>query len=322
MTPRVILAPTADLATALNPQPSLSVEAEYGSIVVEGTLFTAAHHQATGPFATSKNPAPCNNTDIPVLEGGTILVSHFDLDTVGGCLRGMNRLVATSFEHQLKPFWTLAEFVDLNGPHKLGLSGATEENLRRLHAFWAWKQQNIPRFPRDAVTDITQHIVAADEALSAIVAGDETLLAAGDEMKAATEQLNLDTFCEIYDDIIIRIGPSFVNHLYDCGDFVASAVVAFNTLSGGITVSLAEPIEGISCRDIVQSIWGPEAGGHDGIAGSPRGQRMLLSAVFDVVETISAERRAALCPTDRMERLKQTVDPFDTVRPRVALVPE
>ncbi len=304
---RVILAPTADLATALNPKPSLSVEAEYGSIVVKGTVFTAAHHQATGPFATKENSAPCNNNDIPVITDGTILVSHFDLDTVGGCLRGMNRRVMRSYF----PFWELAEFVDLNGPHKLGISGATKENLRRLHAFWAWKEENVPRFARDTVTDITEHIVEADEALCAILAGDQLLLEAGDEMKAATEQLNLNTFCEIYEDVIIRVGPSFVNHLYNYGDFVAKAVVAFNTVSGAITVSLAEPIEDISCRDIVQSIWGPEAGGHDGIAGSPRGQRLNLSALYAVVDTLSAERIAALCPPLPAD-IAKTVDPFDT----------
>ena len=302
---RVILAPTVDLAKTLHPQPSLSVEAEYGSIVVEGTKFTAAHHQATGPFATTNNSAPCNNTDIPVITGGTILVSHFDLDTVGGCLRGMNRRVMRSYF----PFWELAEFVDLNGPHKLGTSGASDTDLRRLHAFWAWKEENVPRFSRDTVTDITEHIVEADEALCAILAGDQFLLEAGDAMMAATEELNLNTFCGIHNSIIIRVGPSFVNHLYDWGDFIAKAVAAFNTRTGGITISLAEPIDGVSCREVVQSMWGSEAGGHAGIAGSPRGQRMSLSDLQDVTACFDADIRATVLVNLSYEK----VDPFEPV---------
>jgi hypothetical protein len=52
------------------------------------------------------------------------------------------------------------------------------------------------------------------------------------------------------------------------------AVVAHNKHVGTITVSLESPIPGVSCRDVVQKLWGELAGGHAGIAGSPRGQVM------------------------------------------------
>jgi hypothetical protein len=54
------------------------------------------------------------------------------------------------------------------------------------------------------------------------------------------------------------------------------AVVTFNTKFKSVTVSIADPQPGFSCREFVQKLWGPEAGGHDGIAGSPRGREMTL----------------------------------------------
>jgi hypothetical protein len=75
------------------------VEAEYGSVVIEGTVYTAAHHQPSGPYVGDHvvpggRPAPCNDTAIPPVawdvEGGPVaLVSHLDLDTVGGLLRAV-----------------------------------------------------------------------------------------------------------------------------------------------------------------------------------------------------------------------------------------
>ena len=60
---------------------------------------------------------------------------------------------------------------------------------------------------------------------------------------------------------------------------------------GSVTVSLADPIEGVVCRDIVQSLWGMEAGGHAGIAGSPRGQEMSTADLDACVEAVVAALR-------------------------------
>jgi hypothetical protein len=71
------------------------------------------------------------------------------------------------------------------------------------------------------------------------------------------------------------------------GPEVGRVVICHNLALGSITVSLADPIPGFSCRDVVQDLWWPEAGGHDGIAGSPRGREMTrddLSAAIAHVE--------------------------------------
>jgi hypothetical protein len=121
--------------------PHLTVEAEYGAVVIEGSVFTAAHHQPVGsPYAgdhlvAGGRPAPCNDAQIPTLDPSagewTVGISHLDLDTIGGVLRALPEF-ADLFGSENGGFWNLAAFVDTNGAHKVHLSGATEADIARL----------------------------------------------------------------------------------------------------------------------------------------------------------------------------------------------
>ncbi|MBW2122274.1 MAG: hypothetical protein JRH07_10565 [Deltaproteobacteria bacterium] len=270
----VTLAPTWELATQL--QPHLTVEAEYGSRVLEGSRFTAAHHQPQGPFSSMEQPAPCNNPKIPRLEAGeNIVVSHLDLDTIGGVGRGVGHPAMEI--PGTEGFWELAEFVDLHGPHMLTPEAGSPEDQARLRAWWAWAKVNIPRLPRDAVTDVTALVLKALDFLQSVLLGKEPeAMAAGRAMAEAEDHLNTESFLRLEGEVVVRKSDEFVNHLYrhNGGALLAKGVAALNSKTGAVTISLAAPIEGVSCRKIVQEIWGPEAGGHDGIAGSPRGQEM------------------------------------------------
>jgi hypothetical protein len=288
---RTVLAPSFDLALTVPAPILLTVEAEYGAIVFEGTLYTAAHHQPHGPYAGNHvveggRPAPCNDTNIPELDSadvsGTILVSHIDLDTLGGVLRAEAR--RDLFAEANASFWALAEFVDVNGAHKMHFAKPSERDARRLYAWWAYAK-TMPRVPRDQVTDVTDMLGAAGDALARIFEGDEGLLAAGDAFRAEEVALNKRTFRRISQlGVVTRIADKpndFVNHLYTAPNgFAGGTVVAWNKANGSITISRAEPCPELSCRDMVQTLWGPEAGGHDGIAGSPRG-RMMTEEEFD-----------------------------------------
>jgi hypothetical protein len=265
--------------------PHLTVEAEYGSDVVEGSVFTAAHHQPVGsPFAgdhlvAGGRPAPCNDTSIPVLAlHSTVVVgiSHIDLDTVGGCARAMPE-AQDLFRPSNDGFWRLAAFVDTSGPHKLHLSGAAPEDVLRLQAWWAYAK-TLPRLPFNSLNDATEVVLGCLPVLREILADDAARIDAGRAFAAKEASLNMASFVGWHGPVLARKSPSqgdFVNHLYAAPDgVVGRAVVAWNPEAGSITVSLESAIEGVSCRDIVQSLWGPLAGGHAGIAGSPRGQVM------------------------------------------------
>lgn len=297
-TARILLAPSADLAKQVlaNHSVPLTVEAEYGSFVAEGSEYTAAHHQPSGSkFAGTHvgGPmhSPCNDEDIPeVMDGGVILVNHVDLDTFGGCLRAIGH--AELFRPAFRGFWDLAEFIDTRGPHKIGQSGADERTIRALNAFWAWSKTNVPRFPRDQVTDITATVHACADALTKILElGNPSLLAAGDAYREGENALNIRTFSHRKGDIIVRIaeGRDFCNHLYvDPEGQPGVAVACYNRESGSVTISLAEPISGVSCRAILQTLWGSEAGGHDGIAGSPREKDMGEEGLEEAVRALSS----------------------------------
>tara|TARA_R110002020_G_scaffold50716_2_gene143077 strand:+ start:20595 stop:21521 length:927 start_codon:yes stop_codon:yes gene_type:complete len=294
---KIVLAPTADLAATVDAH--VTVEAEYGSVVATGSVYTAAHHQP----GMEALPAPCEDVNIPVLEdGGTVLVSHLDLDTIGGCLRAMDSSLMEAFVYD--SFWRLAGFVDVNGAHKLAQANASEKDLARLYAFWAWKRANVGQMSRDECTDVTDLIWDAEGALGLILDGSASndygdateLLAAGVQMREEEAALNRSTLVETSSSVITRVtsfdpadGQGFCNHLYtDTNGEPYAAVVTFAKCGGSITISLADAIKGVSCREVMQEMFGPEAGGHDGIAGSPRNERMSLRSALNVASRLES----------------------------------
>lgn len=214
------------------------------------------------------------------------MISHLDLDTVGGVLRA-----TLGQDHPLfdgRGFWELAEFIDTRGPHKLSAADAASEDVRALYAWWAWAKTGLPRFSRDTVEDATDAVDRAERALCRILLDrDEDLLRAGEIFRAEEAALNQRTFLHREGSVIVRrahVASDFCSHLYtDPAGIAARAVVCLNTAFRSVTVSLADPDqETVSCRDLVQELWGPEAGGHKGIGGGPR------EAAFDETHLAAA----------------------------------
>ncbi len=246
---------------------TVTVEAEYGDTTVTGTKATLAHHGRN-----AGNPAPCAARNGFAGEVEAVGLSHLDLDTLGGCAAVLGR------KPDAPEFWALAEFVDIRGPHRLAESGAAAADIARLHAFWAWSNVNRTFAPRDgSVADVTAEVEAGIGVIERICADDRDLLAAGEAFRAAGERLNADSFRSIVGGrVVLREAAAFCNHLYAAPDGTAyEAVIGFNPDTGAITVSFADPVtSGDGARGIVQRLWGPLAGGHTGIAGSPREARM------------------------------------------------
>lgn len=257
-----------------------TVEAEYGNSVVEGSVLTLAHH---GP--RSGNPAPCLAENGVTENIEAVGLSHIDLDSLGGCAAIIGR------KPEATGFWNLAAFVDVNGPHKLGQSEASDEDVRRLYAYWAWSEEHEVFSPRDgSVLEVTDQVTESLTALEKILAGDEQMLVAGDVFKKGDEELNKLSFVEELNGVIVRVCGGFSNHLYITPDGkVCRAVVALRTDSHSCTVSFADPIEGASCLDIAQIVWADKdetgkflAGGHEKIAGGPRGKYCGLDTLVNL----------------------------------------
>jgi len=273
----------AALAAALAAFASTAtVEAEYGSVTVPGSSLTFAHHGVN-----AGNPCPCSfrNTVAVGLAIEAIGVSHVDLDTLGGVLAIMGK------KPDADSFWLLAEHVDLNGAHRLAQANPSAEDLARLHAWWAWSESNRLYAPRDGgVIEANDWIDAACDAIVAILAGDEAMIAKGEAHRLAGEELNNSSFVSCENGVILRDSRAFTNHLYVTPTgTVGKAVVAFSSKLQSVTVSFeAGADSSISAREFVQGLWGPLAGGHHGIAGSPRDQKMTFADAEEAAIKLAA----------------------------------
>lgn len=285
-----------------------TVEAEYGEAVVEGSVETLAHH---GPRAGA--PCPCLRPNGRI-QVDAIGVSHVDLDTLGGimALKGVKPT-----DQWVDPFWRLAAGVDLKGPHRVydvaEEVDASLDDVELLQAWWAWSESHrCPRPQAGEALDVSAYVAEACQVVEDLIdpqlscmeqlrgvrygeAHDrrEDLFKAGAEWLSAKEALEASSFVSLVADglVVLRQAGCFVNHLY--GDAVA--VVALNTATGAVTLSLADPMEGVNCCAVAQLLWGPLAGGHAGIAGSPRGSALGLEEAKRAAETLGeviAESRA------------------------------
>lgn len=272
---KIVLAPSLEEAKKVE-TPIATVEAEYGGKVVEGSVVTLAHHVE----GYRENPAPCNTKVEPLKGQGTILVSHIDLDTLGGIAALVGR------KPENAAFWEAAEFIDLHGPHRIM---EVAEELRPLfRAYWAYSAQNrLPRFSE--ATDVTEIVQDHLDVIIRILLGDEELISAGEKWAADLEAQQ--EACLLEEDGRVRVFvtqnvPTAAAYYSPSQERVIPATVTYNLRFGAITIAC----EGgqFNAREIVQSLWGPEAGGHAGIAGSPRGKKMTaadLAAAVDAVRS-------------------------------------
>lgn len=223
----VLLAPNWNEAKKI--QPHVTVEAEYGEDVLEGSLLTLAHHSG----AWAGNPAPCNTEvaiDLP--DGAVIVVSHIDLDTIGGIM------AATGQKVNDNEFWEAAEYIDLYGHHH---GHKFPKQLPKLQAYWAWtfSQPHSPRVTEN--TDVTETVLAHIDAITHILHGDSELLKAGPKWAAETSA-KIEG-CLIEEDDRVRV---FATDDIFCGATYLSPgqgqlipmIVSYNTKFGTITVSM------------------------------------------------------------------------------------
>ena len=286
METKILLVPSFVTKEELRNQgivPTASVEAEYGENVIEGEDVTLAHHTK----AYEGNPAPCNTPNVPVLpDGSTIVISHIDLDTLGGIAALLGRKKEDS------DFWKAAEFIDLNGFHHL--HEVSESAREQYLAYQAWAESH--RSPRvQEITDVTatvlEHLDVIDRALDREPALIEEGIRWDEEMKDKTEK------CLVYEDQYIRVFNSpegtFCNASYYSPNLkkVIPSIVSFNGVRQAVTLSFEDQGKQLQlqARSIVQELWGPEAGGHAGIAGSPRGVPMTFEDAKKLAEIVDAK---------------------------------
>jgi len=233
-TMKVFIANNPEALMAINP--THSVEAEFGDLIVSGSALTLGHH---GPRAGQL--CPCLGDNFPPAKGEIIVaVSHFDLDALGGVMRvlGLKREVG------IEPlFWRAAAQIDIMGVHHLkdigeGLKPSTwmmdpltpeeatfttewKQVVEVLEAFWAWSQEHRLFAPREGeVLDCTAFYMEAAQIVRILLEGNplgtehRELVQAGKAWAQANQTLNEESLgvCTCY--VLGRVSDRFVNHLY------------------------------------------------------------------------------------------------------------
>ena len=269
----VILSPTSQLASDTldySPPPALTVEAEYGAFVLEGTKYTAAHHQPMGSPYVGRHitpfgrPAPCNDKDIPKLsENEVALISHIDVDTLGGLMRATDQFEDNSV------FWFYAEHIDTNGRHK----------AKKDHPCWiiyngilAWIEENKPEIDPKRNNEVSDFCCRAFSFIREALTEGHLAERMGRAYLYLQDKLDESTFIEKHPCglVVRRTQGQKVNHLYRDG----VAVITYDEKYKTIRISISDPIADLSCRRLAQEWWGDRAGGHTQVAGSARGQIM------------------------------------------------
>ena len=300
-TVNIYLVPNKELAQQISFQlePHCCVETEYGDWALEGTLFTANHHLPK--YAGC--PAPCNvelpyryHLTLPM--GVNIIVSHIDLDTVLGVMGLMGEWYFVP-----KEFREVAEFIDLNGPHHIHKFPTQVQDW--FNAYWAWSALLENRAPRvTEITDVTKeiynHVWFFESLFNLYALSSPSLIEKGHEwaaniQKETESKLLMETEnYRVFKTDRVFCGASYYSPTHRT---IAKAVVSFNTNFNSITISCSDG--SLDCRALVQRLWGPEAGGHKGIAGSPRGRIMdeyeLKRAVYSV-KLLTIKPNLYLCP--------------------------
>lgn len=295
-----------------------TVEAEWGDECVEGSPRggTLAHHGSR-----SSRPCPCleeNHRDEVV---NLIGVSHLDLDTLGGVLAIQGRKPLLYGESDF--FWRIAAQIDVRGPHRL--PSILEEHLvspweyeavtEAFQAWWAWSEAN--RGPRATAQEpllnvdpwidaACQFVTELHGRLGARLQGEggvfwEEVAEPGRIWALNKGLLEEESFVKTWITgprslplrIHVRRSEAFVNHFYARGGEVAEGVLALNTKTGAITLSWEDGKGPRPANSVMREAFGPLAGGHAGIAGSPREEQMTFKDLEKVLAVLS---RGGLCP--------------------------
>ena len=189
-------------------------------------------------------------------------------------------------------FWKAAEHLDLSGFHHL--HEVPEQAREQYLAFESWAESHKGRYKE--ITDVTETVLEHLDVLDRAIDREPALIQEGirwnEEMKEKIER------CLVYEDQYIRLFNSpegtFCNASYYSPNLerIIPAIVSFNGVREAVTLSFEDKSSELHANEIVRELWGPEAGGHAGIAGSPRGSQMTFEdakALAKIVRTKEEE---------------------------------
>lgn len=162
----------------------------------------------------------------------------------------------------------------------------------KLNAYYAYNYNHAgERYSETA--DVTKQVEDAYGVINDILDIDapehDMLIADGREWAQAREAAVEEQL--IYEDKNMRVFDSngvfcAASYYSPKQDALIPATVTYNEKTKTITLGFEDGGKQYNAMEIVRSVWGPEAGGREGIAGSPRGIEMTKDDLHALVERL------------------------------------
>lgn len=278
---KIIMAPSLEKALEIKQRlngPLATIECEYGNVVVEGAV-TLAHHVEgwnAAPALASSNII--EEAGVEPVDGDYILVSHIDLDTIMGIMNIANDM---PFSEEVKKG---INFVDCNGQHNLFKEEVSEEARRVILAYIGYAARN--RCPQQE--DITEYVRTLIQEFYNQDNYEAGLALVEGRKKAASEYL-----AAAVGNVVLLDQPESSNIFGLNSEYIIDGVeydyvIVFNQKFGSITVSSKAGVKGEkNMATIMKAVFGEEAGGHKGIAGTPRGKYYTLEDATNLLDIMS-----------------------------------
>lgn len=189
-------------------------------------------------------------------------------------------------------FWEGAEYIDVKGPHHI--QELSKDVQDKLNAYYAWNAvQPKSQINSGVVSDVTEKVLQHGKALDSIlderaVNHDEMIQAGKKWREQITEQVESRLVSESrYARCFVTDGVFCSSGYYSPSQQMSlPATVVLNTKDNNILVSFYDS-EKFNAKDFVQTLWGPDAGGKAGIAGSPRGWNLSSENLMKEFERAS-----------------------------------
>lgn len=272
-----------DLETAKNlierlNGPLATIECEYGSTVIEGAV-TLAHH------VEGWTKAPSLQSSNILLEAGIelveemdyIMISHIDLDTICG-------IMAVAEDYDIpEDIKKGINHVDCNGQHHIFDTEVSENAKRYILSYIGYALKN--KAPQQE--DVTEYVIELIQNFNT-----EENYEVG---KAFVEGRR----AEAEASLSVAIGKvALIDQAADSEAFGLNSeyilegieydyIIVFNRKFGNITVSSRLGNSGDkNMSDIMKAVFGEMAGGHKGIAGTPRGKSYTLEDASNLLDVM------------------------------------
>ena len=262
-----------------------TVEAEYGEECAAGTHATLAHHTTEHKM----NPAPCVRDEIQSFEDGVIVISHIDLDTLGG----ISILEGNKLHHPT--FWHSESIIDTKG--YIGIKEIPADDELIMKAFLGLEKtmefktgNHVIGKGNENIYDVTDRVYELLKVLHSLLSldKDSNLIKCG--LMRFNQYLKNLTIKSVYQDASVRIFKTqqpqhYLIHKED--DVEYRTCITLNERTGAIILS--DISEELDCCLIMQQVFGPTAGGQFRVAGTPRHKRYNMKDVKKLCRHLNDE---------------------------------